>query len=386
VPLSQDEIAALQALRRELHRFPEVAGSEMSTAKRLVGALAPLKPDDILTGLGGNGVAAIFEGAKPGATVMLRAELDALPIEETEGREHRSVNPGCSHACGHDGHMASLIGCAMEFSRRRPRNGRVVLLFQPSEENGSGAAAVMLDARYSELRPDYAFAYHNMPGIAQGEVALRDGTMLCGSVGLEAVFQGRASHASQPELGISPAVPVAALIQEISRMVLPDEVGDDLAMTTVTHCQLGEYDFGTAPGRAMLLATFRAAQPGRLERLKRDAACAVRSLALEHGLVASLSWRDEFKATVNDPRANGVLRLAFRSAGLRLHDLKHPVRGSEDFGRFGEMSRASMFLMGAGDVGALHSPNYDFPDALIPAGAEVLTTAARLVTEGALEA
>lgn len=141
--LTNSDLVELIELRHRLHRRPEISGEERATAAEIVAALEPTRPDGIVTGLGGHGVAAIYEGREPGPTVMVRAELDALPIEELSDLPHRSQVPGKGHLCGHDGHMTILAGLARGLGRARPQRGRAVLLFQPAEETGAGAAAVM---------------------------------------------------------------------------------------------------------------------------------------------------------------------------------------------------------------------------------------------------
>ena len=152
--LSAGDLADLTAFRQELHRFPEVSRQEQATAARIVQALAPLQPDQLVTGLGGHGVAAVFNGLAEGPTVLFRAELDALPITELSDAAYRSTIPGKGHLCGHDGHMTLLIGLGRLIARKRPARGRVVLMFQPAEEDGSGAAAVVADPGFAALRPD----------------------------------------------------------------------------------------------------------------------------------------------------------------------------------------------------------------------------------------
>ena len=157
--LSNSDIVDLTAFRHELHRHPELSGEEVGTAGRVADRLKQIGLARIVTGLRGHGVAAVFEGDGAEPTVLLRAELDALPIEETGEVNYRSAEPGKAHMCGHDGHAASLLGCALAFSRQRPRRGSVIFLFQPAEEEGSGAAAVIADPRFAKLHPDYAL--HN---------------------------------------------------------------------------------------------------------------------------------------------------------------------------------------------------------------------------------
>ena len=376
--LTNREILDLTKFRHLLHRTPEVSGQERETAARVAAKLREIGADRVVTDLGGHGVAGVFDGAAPGPTVMLRAELDALPIEETGDVPHASTIPERGHMCGHDGHAASLLGCAYAFARQRPARGRVVLMFQPAEEDGSGAAAVIADPRFAELRPDMAFSWHNMPGIPLGEARLREGPMFCASVGLRVQLDGRTAHASQPETGNSPAQPLAALIGRIAALGPGGPMDEDFALVTVTHARVGEPSYGIAPGRAELQATLRALMPERMARLRAEAEALARGIARDAGLKVTLDWHDDFACTANDAEPTAIVRRVLDARQVRREEMPEPYRGSEDFGRFGETARTAMILLGAGSgVSALHNPDYDFPDDLIPIGAEILTGAAR---------
>jgi amidohydrolase len=173
--LSNRDVEELVALRHHLHRHPEVSGQEEWTAAQVLAELQPLRPDQVLTGLGGHGLAAVWQAPKSGPTVMFRSELDALPIEERSTAPHRSTVPGKAHLCGHEGHTTILLGLARLIARQPHAEGRVVLMFQPAEEDGSGAAAVIADPRWPEIQPDWAFALHNMPGLPLGRAMIAPG-------------------------------------------------------------------------------------------------------------------------------------------------------------------------------------------------------------------
>ena len=162
-------------------------------------------------------MAAEFTGQAPGPTVLLRCELDGLPIREISEHPYRSEIPGKGHLCGHDGHMVCLLGVARVL-RQRPARGRVILLFQPAEETGAGAQAVIEDPRWPELRPDVAFAYHNLPGRPLGEIGLRPGPGNCASRGMQVLLEGKSSHAAAPEDGLSPAAAMATLMTALPQL------------------------------------------------------------------------------------------------------------------------------------------------------------------------
>ena len=187
--LTDSDTAEVIAFRRKLHERPELSGEERDTARAVRAFLERTRPDRVIGNLGGHGLAAIYEGAAPGPCLMFRAELDALPIDEVSAAPHRSKTLGKAHLCGHDGHMASLAALALGFSRARPKRGRVVLLFQPAEETGVGAEAVIVDPMFVAIEPDFAFAWHNMPGMPLAEAAVAVGPIACASRGLRADLQ-----------------------------------------------------------------------------------------------------------------------------------------------------------------------------------------------------
>jgi amidohydrolase len=355
----------LVQLRRWLHRYPELSGNETETAERISRFLALLKPDNLLQQLGGHGVAAIFDGESPGPTIVLRCELDALPIHEGHDNAIRSVHEGTAHLCGHDGHMAIMCGVATSLARSRPEKGRIVLLFQPSEETGKGASAVLADSRFSELSPDFVFALHNLPGYALGQIIVRAGTFNCGSRGLEVRLKGVTAHAAQPETGVSPAAEMCQLVEKFSQLRLPDEFG--IGFATVVGCKLGERAFGTAPGDAQIWVTLRCETEAGMTRLVDDAETLVANVTADRGIAFELAYDDVFAVTTN---ASVAVRILQRAADdLPVAEKAVPFRWSEDFGQFTDRFAGALFGLGAGkDVADLHQPNYAFPDELIPIG------------------
>ncbi|MBI1219613.1 MAG: amidohydrolase [Rhodobacteraceae bacterium] len=380
--LTNADIAELTAFRRDLHQFPEVSGQEVDTARRVAAALQSMAPDQVATGLGGHGVAAVFAGAAPGPTVLFRCELDALPIHELSDAPYRSAIPGKGHLCGHDGHMAILLALARMLSRQRPARGRVVLMFQPAEEDGSGAAAVIADPAFAALRPDWAFSLHNMPGAKLGQCWLTDGPVNCASVGMKVVLEGKTSHAAQPELGLSPGLALARLIPALGALGQGGPLGEGYRLVTVTHATLGEPAFGISPGHAEVWATLRTMTDAPMHALKAAASDLARAEAAAAGLTLTISLHDDFAASVNDPEATAHLAAALDALAIPHQTGDLPMRASEDFGRFGSVpgTKGAMVYLGAGaDHAALHNPDYDFPDDLIPVGARLFRQVARAI-------
>jgi len=344
----------------------------VKTAGEVVSFLAKTKPDQMLAGVGGHGVAAVYDSGKAGPTVMFRSELDALPIEELSGVAHSSLVPGKSHMCGHDGHTAILAALGRQFGRQRPARGRVVLIFQPAEETGNGAAGVVGDPRFSGILPDFAFSLHNLPGVPFGEVRVKDGVVNCASRGMRIVLEGKTAHSSMPETGRSPMLAVSELMPVLPALALGTFDDDSFRMITVTHASIGEAVFGIAPGRAEIWATLRTRRDDNMAELCADAEKLAERAAAEHQLACAISYHEIFVASVNETEAVRHLQRALDDEGVRHSDDALPMRASEDFGLFGRNSKSAMFFLGAGENHpALHNPDYDFPDDLIPIGSRV---------------
>ena len=371
--LTNTDVVELTTWRRMMHQFPEVSRDERETAVRVVQALKTLHPDQIITGLGGHGVAAVFNGAAIGPTVMFRAELDALPITEISSADHLSTIPGNAHLCGHEGHMTWLMGLARLIARKRTARGRVVLMFQPAEEDGSGAAAVVADPAYAALRPDWAFGMHNMPGVPFGTAWLAAGTICCASVGMKITLTGKTAHAAMPQTGVSPGAAMAALIPTLTALAAVGPIGSDYRLVTITHAVLGVPAFGIAPGEAEIWATLRTRDDGPMAALRADAEALVQAEATKAGLGLRMTYHDDFAATVNGPAATAHLAVAMDALNIPHSPGDLPMRASEDFGRFGNgITKLAMVMLGAGvDHAALHNPDYDFPDGLIAPGVQL---------------
>ncbi len=370
--LSNSDLVELTELRRKLHRSPELSGEEVETARTIVKALELLSPTKILTGLGGHGVAAIFDSDNEGSTVLFRAELDALPIQEQSDNSWASEIPNKGHLCGHDGHMMFLMGLGRILSRNPVEIGRVVLMFQPAEEDGSGARAVVADPAYQQIKADWAFAIHIEPGRPWGYVSTRTGLVNCASQGLQIKLTGKTAHAADPEDGISPAQAVTKIVPALEALGNGGQLDDDFRLVTVTHFKVGEPTFGIAPGEGMIYATLRTAHDEAMAGIAEDARRLATKVAQEAGLKIEFGVFDNFAASINNGEATCIAITAMDTLGIKNDDFGLPMRASEDFGVFGWDAKAAMLCMGPGEnYPALHTPNYDFPDDLIPVGVSI---------------
>lgn len=356
-------------LRRTLHQNPEIAGEESATAKRILNFFDLLKPDQTILNLGGHGLAFVFKGENPGIRTLYRCELDALPIAELGEKEHKSQVSGKAHLCGHDGHMAIICGLGEKFAEQRPERGEVILLFQPAEETGQGAKEVLADSRFGQIRPDQAFALHNLPGFPLHQVVMKSGPFAAGSTGMTISFTGKTSHAAHPEDGINPSLALAKLIQTLP--ALPEKL-EGFSLVTIVHAELGSKAFGTSAGAGSLSATLRAFNQQELEQLVDLAKKAATEQAKEYGLEVEFSFEQSFAVSKNNPELYKMAEKVVSQLGLNSVVKPEPFRWSEDFGLFSQVCPAFLFGLGAGkDCPQLHEPTYDFPDELIETGIKI---------------
>jgi len=359
------------ALRRELHRNPELSGREKETGERIKNFVKQSHPDKVLEDLGGHGLAFVFDSGNPGPVVLFRADLDALPIKEINSFEYHSEHPGVSHKCGHDGHMAILSLLSRKIHALRPKTGKAVLMFQPAEETGEGAEKVIKDPAFQEITPDYAFALHNLPGFRKHDIIIRDETFASASKGIIIKLHGKTSHAGEPENGINPSMAVAEIIKKFH--ALPAEKDfKDLTLITMVNVKVGEKAFGTSAGYGEVMATLRSYRNDDMEKLTSKAEEFIKATASKENLEVEIEYTEEFLATENDSQCNQLIEKAAQDNNLYIDKKDATFRWSEDFSHFTHRFKGALFGLGSGiDQPQLHNPDYDFPDEIIETGASI---------------
>jgi amidohydrolase len=367
-------IKNILAIRHYLHANPELSLQEVSTAEYVSKQLLLRYPDELITGLGGNGIAALYDSHKPGYTLCFRADLDALPIEEQSTHTYQSKNKGVSHACGHDGHSSILLAFAQWLNANPGKwPGKIILLFQPAEEIAQGALTVLKDTRFTNLKPDFIFGMHNIPGYPLGALIIKDKVFASASQGLKVKLTGKTSHASHPEDGNSPLQAMVAVFNLLN--VLASQHTGASALVTIIHARLGEEAFGTSPGEAEIMATFRANNDDVLQSMASTAEAELKAIAAKAALQCTINWVEVFAATVNSSEAVNFVE---KAAGNALINIVRPEKAfawSEDFSFYTSRYKSCFFGLGAGEEHPqLHNPDYDFPD-------ELIETALKLYTE-----
>lgn len=380
-----DLLDELVELRHRVHQEPELA-FEVGQTAAVVAAELERRGFDVVTGIGGSGVVASLRFGESSRTIGLRADMDALPITEAADLPHRSRRAGAFHGCGHDGHSTMLIGAARLLAERGAFDGTVHLVFQPDEENGRGALAMIEDALFERFPMDSVYGLHNLPGLDIGRFGFQAGPMAAFEESFEITLKGRGGHASMPELAADPLVAGAELVTALQTVVARALPPREHGVVSVTEF-ITDGARNIIPTHVVIRGDTRGftEEASRTMRSRMDQI--VEGVAHAHGIEAHLDYRREFQAVVNSEVETAVAVEAARKVTGASVDASFGRMGfSEDFGRMLERSSGCMVLMGNGSSGAganqLHSPHYDFNDAAIPYGVEYWTRLVEHVLAG----
>lgn len=366
--LDPGTISLVKKTRKKLHERPELSGNEYETQKYILDFLSQYTRAKAST-VGGTGVLAIFEGKAKGPTILLRADIDALPIEETNEFSYKSRKPGISHKCGHDGHTAILLGIAYLLAQNPLQKGRVVLLFQPSEETGEGAQMVLSDPSFRDLEVDWAFALHNLPGFKKHRIIVKEGTFSGKVKSLVIRLKGKTAHAAEPEKGHNPALAIAEILQFVDAHTHNHPESKDFFLNTPIYLQMGEKAYGVSAGSGEAHFTMRCWSAELMEKNCELLEEFVLKQCKKHNLQAEFEWFQEFYSNVNHPEAVRVIEKVAGLKALSVETITSPFKWGEDFGLFTQRFKGAMFGLGAGkEAPALHNPDYDFPDEIALTG------------------
>jgi len=359
-------------LRKDLHKYPELSGYEFETAKRIRNFIEKYNPTKIIDNIGGTGIAAVYEFSQKGTVIAIRCELDALPIEEENQFEHRSLNKKVSHKCGHDGHMAIVSGLIFWIKEQSFNSGKVILLFQPSEENGKGAEKVIEDKKFKELRIDYIFALHNIPQEPLHSIITMDTRFSAEVQSFIVTLKGKESHAAEPENGINPSLGVADIINTISKLNNDDPLNENFAVLTPVYINMGQKSYGISPSSGELHYTIRTWGAEKLKTLKSKIMTSLKNSCTSHKLEYRVEWLEYFPASRNNKECNNQVIKAARENKLKINNRPYPFKFGEDFGWFTKNYKTAMFGLGAGiNTPALHNSQYDFPDEILETGIDM---------------
>ena len=362
----------LTTIRRYLHQHPELSNVEYATSRWVRDFLGRLEPAPSVEEAADTGIIATFEKDSEGRHLLFRCELDALPIQEVNDFEYRSVTDGISHKCGHDGHMTILIGLAKKLSEDGLRTGRVTLLFQPAEETGDGARNILSEKPFDQNPPDQVYALHNVPGFPMHGIVVKEGAFNPAVKTMVIRFVGKTAHAAEPENGFNPAFAMAKMVLFARSIEQPDEQRDDFQLIVPVHSLLGEKANGVSAGNGEMRLTIRCWTGKQMEMIIQRLSEELDKLTHEYVLETHVSFEETFESCTNDPVAVSSIRRAADMSGFAVIEKAEPFKWGEDFGLFSSTFPGAMFGLGSGeDCPALHNPDYDFPDEILPTGIEM---------------
>jgi len=363
-----DEIAAW---RQDFHAHPEILYAVERTAGIVADKLTAFGCDSVVTGIGGTGVVGIINGRQnsSGRTIGLRADMDALPITEKTGVAYASTADGKMHACGHDGHTAMLLGAAKYLAETRNFDGRIALIFQPAEEGGAGAKAMLDDRLIEQFGIEAFYGMHNWPGMPVGHFGIRAGGIMAATDRFYIDITGQGGHAARPQTTIDPVIVAANMIVGMQAIVSRNVDPLHSAVLSVTMVEAGEAD-NVISQSARITGTVRTLDLAVQDQIEQRLAEFVPQFAASFGATASVRYARGYPVTVNSPdETDFAAQVASEIAGAERVDADAPPSmGGEDFSFMLEQRPGAYIFLGNGDSSELHSDSYDFNDAAIPAG------------------
>src|SRR3954454_22359300 len=363
----------ITAWRRDIHAHPELLYDVHRTASTVAEKLTSFGCDEVVTGVGRTGVVGVIRGQRGagegGRTIGLRADMDALPIEEANDVAYKSTVPGKMHACGHDGHTAMLLGAARYLAETRNFAGDAVVIFQPAEEGGGGGREMVQDGLMERFGIEQVFGMHNYPGLAVGQFALRPGPLMAAADRLTIEIEGRGGHAARPHIAIDTVLVGAQIVSQIQSIVARNVDPLHAAVISICLFQAGTTD-NVIPQTALLRGTARSLTPQVQDVLERRLPEIVEGTARLYGATATLEYKRDYPVTRNHAHETAFAASVAREVvgRDRVDDNVLPVMGAEDFSFMLEARPGAFIFVGNGDSAGLHHPAYDFNDEVIPIG------------------
>ncbi|PDT02157.1 amidohydrolase [Rhizobium chutanense] len=352
------------AWRRDLHSHPEFGFEEKRTAAFVAQKLREFGLDEVVEAVGGTGVVGTLRRGGGNRSIALRADMDALRISEQGEKSYRSQTAGVMHACGHDGHTAMLLGAARMLAEDGDFDGTVRFIFQPAEEWGKGALAMLDDGLMTRFPFDEIYGLHNMPGLPVGVFQTRAGAIMSAEDNFEIVLKGVGGHAARPHSGNEVLVAACAVVTNLQTIVSRRLDPTDIGVVSVTEL-LTDGTRNALPGLARILGDARSFRPEVSAEIEKQMRLIAEGTALAHNVAAEVTYTREFVPLLNDAalveEAFAAARSVFASDNIRVR--REPMTGSEDFARFLEHVPGCFAFLGNGEASSpLHNPNYDFND------------------------
>jgi amidohydrolase len=369
--------ADLTGIRRDIHAHPELAFEESRTGS-LVAAELEKYGVEVHRGLAKTGVVGVIRGKGSGRSVGLRADMDCLPIDETNSFQHRSRNAGRMHACGHDGHTTMLLGAARYLAATRNFAGTAVVIFQPAEEGGGGGEVMVREGLFERFPVDEVYAVHNWPGLPPGKIAVRAGPVMAATDELTITVRGRGGHGAMPHLAVDPVVAAAQVISALQTIASRNANPLDAIVVSICSMQTSQVGaFNVIPESVRLIGTVRSFQPAMRDLAEKRVREIASKVADALGASATIEYVRGYPATVNSAReAQFAARVGERVFGAGNVITEHePTMGGEDFSYMLQARPGAYVFLGQGGAAGgcmLHNSNFDFNDEVIPLGAGFL--------------
>ena len=359
----------ITAWRRDFHAHPELLYDVHRTAAAVAEKLKSFGCDEVVTGIGRTGVVGVIRGRKgAGKAIGLRADMDALPIEEATGLPYKSKAPGKMHACGHDGHTAMLLGAAKYLADTRNFAGSAVVIFQPAEEGGAGARAMLKDGLLERFGIGEVFGMHNHPGLPIGEFAISPGPAMASTDAIDIKLEGVGGHAAWPHRTVDTVLVGAQIVNQLQSVVARNVDPLDAAVVSICMFQGGNTD-NVIPQHVHLRGTARSLSANVRELLRKRVREVVEGTARLYGAKADLTYTTGYPVLVNEQRSSKfVAAVAGEIAGKDKVHIAQPLMGAEDFAFMLQERPGAFIWIGNGDSAGLHHPAYDFNDEAIPVG------------------
>ncbi|WP_299665535.1 amidohydrolase [uncultured Ruegeria sp.] len=357
----KDTIAQATVWRRHLHQHPELEFDTVETAAFVAGQLKIFGCDRVEVGIGINGVVAEIHGRPSNRSIGLRADMDALPITEATGLPHASQHPGKMHACGHDGHTSILLAAAKKLAENRNFSGKVVLIFQPAEETGGGAKAMMDDGLFDRFAMDEVFGMHNTPQLAIGSFAICPGVYAASSDLFDVTVTGNNSHAASPFRGTDPLMAATAIVTGFQTVISRSVSAIQPAVISVTAIRSDLDSYNTIPTNIHMKGTVRCLNADVRDQIEERMHQIVELVAASYGAVGTLDYRRNYPILKNDIALSEVAACVAEQVGPVNRALDRSM-GTEDFAFFSEVKQTAYICFGNGDSARLHHPEYDFDD------------------------
>jgi hippurate hydrolase len=363
----------ITAWRHDLHAHPELLYDVHRTAATVAEKLKAFGCDEVVTGIGRTGVVGLIRGNKGGGdglkVIGLRADMDALPIEEANDVPYKSTVPGKMHACGHDGHTAMLLGAARYLAETRNFAGTAVVIFQPAEEGGGGGRAMVQDGLMERFGVEQVYGMHNFPGLPVGEFAIRPGPIMAAADRLTIEIEGKGGHAARPHLSIDTVLVGAQIINQIQSIVSRNVDPLQSAVVSICMFQAGSTD-NVIPQTALLKGTARSLDPKVRDLLEARLHAVIEGTATLYGATAKLTYKRDYPVLRNHERETSFAASVATDVvgGPHVNTAMVPVMGAEDFSFMLEERPGAFIFVGNGPSAGLHHPAYNFNDEVIPIG------------------